>query len=141
MLQGLRRSAGSWVVKALMGLLVLSFAVWGIADIFTGYRGTAVATVGNTEIDGEEFRQKFQNEIRIQSRQLGRPIGYGLNPGVVEGHHRIEAVDAVEKADHRRGHRTGVPMFEQCSEQFGPGHRDPAPVLRRPPVVVAAQPM
>lgn len=78
MLQGLRRSAGSWVVKALMGLLVLSFAVWGIADIFTGYRGTAVATVGNTEIDGEEFRQKFQNEIRIQSRQLGRPIGYDV---------------------------------------------------------------
>ncbi|MFB3151038.1 MAG: SurA N-terminal domain-containing protein, partial [Alphaproteobacteria bacterium] len=34
MLQALRKQTGSWVVKILLGLLILSFAVWGINDIF-----------------------------------------------------------------------------------------------------------
>ena len=64
MLDSLRRSAGSWVAKVFIGILVLSFAVWGIADIFRGYGGTAVVRVGDTEIDAETFRREFQLEIQ-----------------------------------------------------------------------------
>ncbi len=34
MLDAMRRGAGTWVVKIFLGVLVLSFAVWGIGDIF-----------------------------------------------------------------------------------------------------------
>ena len=36
MLNALRKQAGSWVVKALLMLLVVSFAIWGIGDVFYG---------------------------------------------------------------------------------------------------------
>ena len=48
MLDTFRRGSKGWTAKILLGLLVLSFAVWGIADIFTGgQRGGALATVGD----------------------------------------------------------------------------------------------
>ena len=34
MLDSLRRHATGWVAKILFGFLVLSFAIWGIGDIF-----------------------------------------------------------------------------------------------------------
>ena len=36
MLNVLRQKAGSWVVKVLLLLLVVSFAIWGIGDVFFG---------------------------------------------------------------------------------------------------------
>ena len=71
MLEALRRSTSGWVAKIFLGLLVLSFAVWGVADIFTGYRGTDVAEVGNTPITIDEFRTSLQQEIQQVSRQVG----------------------------------------------------------------------
>ena len=47
MLQTLRKSVGSFVIKILFGLLVLSFAVWGIGDtFFFGGASNTVAEVG-----------------------------------------------------------------------------------------------
>jgi len=71
MLEALRKSATGWVAKILIGLLVLSFAVWGVADIFTGYRGTDVAVVGETPITIDEYRTALQREIQQTSRQVG----------------------------------------------------------------------
>ena len=34
MLQAIRSRAGSFVVKLLFGLLILTFGIWGIGDIF-----------------------------------------------------------------------------------------------------------
>ena len=34
MLQAIRSKAGSFVVKALFALLILTFGIWGIGDIF-----------------------------------------------------------------------------------------------------------
>ncbi|HAT84878.1 MAG TPA: hypothetical protein DCS30_02245, partial [Rhizobiales bacterium] len=47
MMEFMRTMAAGWVAKIFMGLLVLSFAVWGIADIFNGFGRGAVATVGD----------------------------------------------------------------------------------------------
>ena len=46
MLQAIRSRAGSYVVKILFALLILTFGIWGIGDIFRN-RGsdTVVATV------------------------------------------------------------------------------------------------
>jgi peptidyl-prolyl cis-trans isomerase D len=75
MLQTLRSSATGWVVKIFLGLLVLSFAVWGIEDIFRG-GGSAenAAVVGERKITVEEFRNAYTNEIRRISNQAKRVI-------------------------------------------------------------------
>lgn len=74
MLESLRRHAGGWVAKIFIALLVLSFAIWGVADIFRGYRSQSLATIGDTDIPVEEFRFALQREMREATRQLGRSI-------------------------------------------------------------------
>jgi peptidyl-prolyl cis-trans isomerase D len=45
MLDALRRGATGWVAKILFALLVLSFAIWGVADVFTGFGRGSLAKV------------------------------------------------------------------------------------------------
>lgn len=78
MLRGLRKASSNWVGKSIMfavvAFLVVSFAVWGIGDIFRGSTRSSVATIGGTEISGEQFRQLFNDRLQTLSRQIGRPI-------------------------------------------------------------------
>lgn len=78
MLQGMRKAGqgllGKIVVTILFGFLILSFAVWGIGDIFRGYGRNAVATVGSTEITAETVRNAYQNEIQRLTRQYRQSI-------------------------------------------------------------------
>jgi peptidyl-prolyl cis-trans isomerase D len=89
MLNTLRKGASTWVAKILIGLLMLSFAVWGINDIFTGYRGDALITVGKTEVPGESFRTAFQSEMQRVGQRIGRPLtmdearGLGLDGQII----------------------------------------------------------
>jgi len=75
MLDSLRNAAKSWVAKTLIFLLAASFGVWGIADVFTGYRSGALATVGEEEISAEEYNQAFNNALQ----RLGQS-GQTLSP-------------------------------------------------------------
>lgn len=72
MLETLRRGATGWVAKILMGLLIVSFAVWGVADVFTGFNEGALARVGKREITTDEFQRALQLEIELLARQIGR---------------------------------------------------------------------
>ena len=74
MLNYLRRAVKSWVAKILLALLILSFAVWGIGDIFTGTTGRTVALVGDTEVSGEQFARAIQRTQTLMMRQSGEPI-------------------------------------------------------------------
>jgi peptidyl-prolyl cis-trans isomerase D len=74
MLQTLRKGAASWVAKLFLGLLVISFAIWGIGDIFRGFGRHHLATVGSTEITIENFRQLYNQRLQTISRQIGRPV-------------------------------------------------------------------
>ena len=74
MLESLRKSATGWVAKLFIGLLVISFAIWGIADIFRGYGTTSVAKVGETEIPSEVYRVTYNTELRNLGLRLRRPI-------------------------------------------------------------------
>ena len=57
-----------------MGALIVSFGVWGIADIFRGFGQSTVAKVGSTEISLNEFRQTFTDRLQQIGRQFGRPL-------------------------------------------------------------------
>ncbi|MBN9279034.1 MAG: SurA N-terminal domain-containing protein [Hyphomicrobium sp.] len=74
MLQSLRRGVKGIFVQALIGLLVIAFAVWGIADVFQGRGQTSLARIGTTEISQDQFQQALQLEISGLSRQFGRRL-------------------------------------------------------------------
>jgi peptidyl-prolyl cis-trans isomerase D len=78
MLRGIRRAGQSLVGKiiatALFVILILSFAIWGIGDIFRGGPQNNVARVGDTDIGVEQFRTAYQNELQRLNRQFGRSI-------------------------------------------------------------------
>ena len=72
MLNAIRKQAGSWVVKVLLLLLVVSFAIWGIGDIFYGgSQNPTVATVGDAEIPASELADAFNRAVANLQRQLG----------------------------------------------------------------------
>ncbi len=74
MLDNLRKNASGWLAKILIGLLIISFAVWGLADQFTGGNTQVLASVEDQEIPLERFRTAYQNRINALSRQRGERI-------------------------------------------------------------------
>ncbi len=78
MMQGFRKAGQTWlgrvVVAVLFGLLILSFAVWGIGDMLRGVGAQHVAKVGSTEIGVQAFKEAYQNEIQGISRRIRRTL-------------------------------------------------------------------
>ncbi|NJM35362.1 MAG: hypothetical protein HC850_12380 [Rhodomicrobium sp.] len=99
MLDSLRKSAGSWVVKILLGLLVISFAIWGVEDIFRMNSSQSVATVGEREISPVDYERNYQNQMAMLSNQLGRRLttqearAFGLSQRVLENLIGTTAID------------------------------------------------
>ena len=61
-------------MAVVMGVLIVSFGIWGIADIFRGFGQSTLAKVGHTEISMNEFRQIYTDRIQQIGRQFGRPF-------------------------------------------------------------------
>src|SRR5271167_2060629 len=75
MLQAIRSKAGSIVVKGLFALLIVTFGIWGIGDIFRNRASdTVVATVGARSIDASALQTAVQPELDRVSHQLGSAI-------------------------------------------------------------------
>jgi peptidyl-prolyl cis-trans isomerase D len=78
MLRGLHKASAHWLGKLVMaglfGFLALSFAVWGIGDIFRGFGRSSLAKIGSTEIGVEQFRHAYSEHLQQLGRKLGRPI-------------------------------------------------------------------
>jgi peptidyl-prolyl cis-trans isomerase D len=78
MLDGIRKATANWLGKLVMavvvGFLIISFGIWGIGDIFRIYGRTTVAKVGSTEIGVEQFRQLYNDRLRLLGQQFKRPI-------------------------------------------------------------------
>jgi peptidyl-prolyl cis-trans isomerase D len=74
----MRKASSNWLGKTIMalvmGVLIISFGVWGIADIFKGFGQSTLATVGHTEISINEFRQLYTDKLQQIGRQFGRPL-------------------------------------------------------------------
>lgn len=74
MLRQIRAALKSWVVILLMGLLVISFAVWGVGDVFSARFSDAVIQAGSREVSPQQFQTIFQNYRRQIDQQQGRPV-------------------------------------------------------------------
>ncbi len=74
MMDSIRSAASGWIAKVLIGLLALSFAIWGVNDVFFGFRSEVLASVGDREVSTEDFRRQFDQQLRAISRQSGRGL-------------------------------------------------------------------
>ena len=93
MLQSMRASAQGWfgrvVMAILMGLIILSFAIWGIGDIFRGFCANNLAQVGGVAIGADTYRNAYQAELQVLARAEHRNITneeahqYGLDGQVL----------------------------------------------------------
>jgi peptidyl-prolyl cis-trans isomerase D len=74
----MRKASSNWLGKIIMatvmGVLIISFGIWGIADIFRGFGQSTLAKVGHTEISTEQFRQIYNDRLQQLGRQVGRPL-------------------------------------------------------------------
>jgi len=78
MLRGIHKASSTWlgrgIMAVIMGGLVISFAIWGIGDIFRGFGLNSAIKIGGTEISIEQFRQFYTERLQQLGRQVGRPI-------------------------------------------------------------------
>lgn len=75
MLNSLRNAAGTWVVKLLLLLLVLSFAIWGITGTtMEGHGGSKVLTAGGTSVSINDYRLAYDRQVNMMSQQFGQRL-------------------------------------------------------------------
>ena len=136
-LEGMRKASQGWIGRLLMGVVMgvisLSFAVWGIGDIFRNFSAAVVAKVGSTDISADTFRQAYQNQLQTVQRQARRAVtsdearALGLDAQVLERlvaeaalDQRVRSLglalsdDAIVKAT------TADPTFADAGGQFDP---------------------
>lgn len=72
MLEAIRKHSTGIVVKALLVLLVLSFAAWGVGDMIKGGGvSNTVATVGDAKITVQQFGAELNREVDSLRPRLG----------------------------------------------------------------------
>src|SRR6478735_9402700 len=138
MLRGMRKASSNWlgktVMAVVMGVLIVSFGIWGIADIFKGFGQSSLARIGHTEISTEQFRQTYTDKLQQLGRQFGRPLtmdqarAFGLDRQVLQQTIAEAALDeearrmglAQSEAETVRMVHTD-PNFKGIGGQFDPG--------------------
>jgi peptidyl-prolyl cis-trans isomerase D len=93
MLRNMRKAGqtlvGKIIATVFFGALIVSFAIWGIGDIFRTTPASAVAEVGGTTITVEQVRNAYTNELQRLGRQFRTVISaeqaraFGLDQQVV----------------------------------------------------------
>ena len=72
MLQFIRSKAGTFVVKVLFVLLILSFGIWGIGDFLrSSPQDATVATVGSHKITADVVQQAVRQQVERLRQQFG----------------------------------------------------------------------
>lgn len=91
MLGAIRKRSGGIVVKGLLGLLILSFAMWGITDVFSpSGPDQNLAKVGDIKVNPEHVRRDYQREVDRLSRTFGSRLTsdqariFGIGQSVVQ---------------------------------------------------------
>ena len=71
MLQTLRDKTTGWVAVAILVLLSVPFAFFGVENYFQAQVPTYVAKVNKVEIDQDQFRQRFEDHRSRMRQMLG----------------------------------------------------------------------
>ncbi len=75
MLQRMRDMSKSWIFKSLMVLLIVSFGIWGVGDMFRGNPlQKTVAKVGEKKISVQELEQQFRLDLPDARQSMGEEL-------------------------------------------------------------------
>ena len=78
MLKSIRNAAqgvvGKAIMSVVMGLIIVSFVIWGVGDMLRGFTSSTVATVGGAKISAQEYRWTFQRSLQQYQRRLRQPF-------------------------------------------------------------------
>jgi len=106
MLESLRAAAAGPVAKILLGLLVISFAVWGGSGAMLGGTVGDPVTVGETRVLPSELRLAYLNRIGTLERQFNTRLtreqakALGVETTVVE---QVKAGAVIDETARRMG--------------------------------------
>lgn len=74
MLAAFRNFAKSPIAVVLLSLLIVSFAVWGIRDVFHGRISNAVVSAGSHEVSPSDFKREFNGELKQIEQEQGQQV-------------------------------------------------------------------
>ena len=92
----------------LIGLLIISFAVWGTSDVLLGGASDTVVKAGSRQLSSQEFRREFDQYKAQTEERVGEPIPIdlaverGLDRQVLEG---LANRESLAEMFHRMGVR------------------------------------
>ena len=93
MLQILHRLSGSFVARALFGVLLIGFVIFGIGDVLRMHSvDTDVAEVGHTTITAEHLDKEFRQRLASFSQRLGGKIDLATAKRVGYMNHVLDAM-------------------------------------------------
>ncbi|MDH3667410.1 MAG: SurA N-terminal domain-containing protein [Paracoccaceae bacterium] len=81
MLDALRKSVKTLPARIFIAVLVISFAIWGIGDIFSFRLNDRVAQVGDTEVPAQRFADALAREQSRLTRQAREFVSYDAMRG------------------------------------------------------------
>jgi len=73
MLSLMRKNAGTWMIKILLGAIVIVFVFWGVGS-YTSRRAGRVALVNGEPISVETFRRTYDNLLDQTRRRFGNAL-------------------------------------------------------------------
>ena len=121
MLQFLRNSVASIFTKALIGLIMVSFAVWGMGDVFGGgFFGNTVAEVGSVKISANDVSNQYKRELdrlRRMNIDSNRARQLGIRDRVIQSMVNEASFDAeavklgLTAKDENKNSGSGSPLF------------------------------
>ena len=107
MMDSLRKTGAKVLTVLLFGLLILSFAVWGIGDMFSGPGvNTAVIEVDGVRVDQREFSTTLRRSVRRLEQAFGQPID-------------MEQARAFGLVDQVIGEMSGRALLERQAQAMG----------------------
>ncbi len=78
MLESIRNASqgivGKTIMTVVMGLIIVSFVIWGVGDMLRGFSPSTVASVGGAKISAQDYKIAYDRAIQQYQRRLRRPF-------------------------------------------------------------------
>lgn len=87
MFDKIRQGTRSFFIKIFLGVIIVSFAVWGIGDIFRSPTESQVASIGGTTISLGNFLSEFRRTMARLRSQFG--TDFDQNQALALGYDRL----------------------------------------------------
>lgn len=78
MLELFRKGVGSWFAAILLGVLIMSFALWGIGDPLSTLGSNEIAEVGDEKLSPFDLQRSFEREYNNLAQQAGDSVSREL---------------------------------------------------------------